>query len=304
MSAGQVLITGGTGFLGRALCRYYIEIGATVAVLTRDATRARQVLPPGVAIITESLHSLSGSFEAGVIFNLAGRNLASARWNEARKQGFIDSRVDVTNAVVEYIAGCVRPPAVLVSGSAVGYYGARGDEKIDEQGEPADEFQSRLCRQWEQAALAAQKHGTRVCLMRSGAVLGPGGGPLAGLLPPFRLGLGGYLGDGNQWLSWIHIRDWVRLAVHLTANNTLSGAFNATSPRPETNRAFARQLAATLGRPAWLRIPGFMVRLQAGEMAHLLLTGQRVIPDRARASGFRFRYADLGRALADILKKQ
>lgn len=299
----NVLVTGGTGFIGGALCRHYTDKGEAVTVLTRDARRARDRLGDRVHAV-ETLRDLSAERAPEVVFNLAGQNLGSGRWTHALKRRLISSRVAVTEHVVDYIAGAATRPAVLISGSAVGYYGARGDTRLDEDAAPGNEFQSRLCEAWEAAALKAADHGTRVCLMRSGAVMGPGGGPLAGLLPQFRYGLGGYAGDGRQWLSWIHIDDWIGLAEHLIRDPALEGPFNATSPGPETNREFARKLGRVLSRPAWLRVPAWLVYLKQGEMARLFVTGQRVLPKRALESGYGFRFPELTDALGDILSQR
>lgn len=298
----NVLITGGTGFIGRALCRHFLDRGWQVSVLTRGVARAQSRLGSGIHAV-ERLRDLPAESAPDVIFNLAGQNLASGRWSQALKRRFIESRVGVTHQVVAYINSLTDAFPLLISGSAVGYYGARGNERLDEQSAPGDEYQSQLCQAWEEAALTAEASGTRVCLMRSGAVLGPGGGPLAGLLPAFRHGLGGYLGDGRQWLSWIHIDDWIALAMHLIDHPTLHGPFNATSPHPQTNRDFAIQLGQALHRPAHLHIPGWLVRLSQGEMAHLFLTGQRVFPTRALESGFRFLHPHLSEALAHVLEQ-
>ncbi len=296
----SVLITGGSGFIGSALCRYYLGKGEPVFVLTRNIARAHHRLGQAVRAVA-NLQDIPSESAPEVIFNLAGQNLASGRWTRARKRRFVTSRVGVTQQIVEYINTLTDTSPVLISGSAVGYYGSRGATRLDERSSAGEEYQARLCQAWEEAARVAEDAGTRVCLMRSGAVLGPGGGPLAGLLPTFRRGLGGYLGDGRQWLSWIHIDDWIALAQHLIDNPKLHGPFNATSPYPQTNRDFAKTLGRVLNRPVWLRIPGCLVRLSQGEMAHLFLTGQRVLPQRALDSGFQFRYPHLNDALADII---
>lgn len=297
-----VLITGGTGFIGGALCRHYLGRGWQVFVLTRDAARAQHRLGNAVQAVA-NLQDIPVDSAPEVIFNLAGQNLASGRWNRALKQRFVASRVGVTRRVVEYINTLPATSPVLISGSAVGYYGARGDTWLDEQASAGNEYQSQLCQTWENTALAAEAAGARVCLMRSGAVLGPNGGPLAGLLPAFRRGLGAYLGNGQQWLSWIHIDDWIALVQHLIDNPPLRGPFNATSPHPQTNREFAETLGQTLNRPIRLRIPGWLIWLSQGEMAHLFLTGQRVFPQQALDSGFQFRHPHLSDALADILER-
>lgn len=296
----RVLITGGTGFLGSALTAALHARDAEVIVLTRDRRTARDRLGDG-ALIVERLDELDESRAPDAVVNLAGANLGTARWTVARKQAFVDSRVGVTERVVRYIRDAPQRPRVLISGSAVGYYGARGEETLDESAPPGDEFQSELCRRWEAAAQPAEDYGVRVCYLRTGAVLGPGGGPLAGLLPPFRLGLGAWLGDGRQWLSWIHLDDWLRLVEQLIDRDDLAGPFNATAPEPVRNRELAETLGAVLRRPVALRIPSWAARLLWGEMAHMLVTGQRVLPHRALEGGFTFRFAELRPALEHIL---
>jgi uncharacterized protein (TIGR01777 family) len=196
--------------------------------------------------------------------------------------------------------GLARRPAVLVSGSAVGYYGARGDAELAESDPPGDEYQAQLCRAWEAAAQDAEALGVRTCRIRIGIVLGPDGGALAQMKLPFSLGLGGWLGHGRQWMSWIHREDLVALILWLMDDPGRSGAWNATAPRPATNREFSKALAASLRRPALLPMPAPVVRLLVGEMAHLLLTGQKVLPARALAEGFSFRFPELAAALAKV----
>jgi len=287
----RVLITGGSGFIGRAVTRALLAQGHSVTVLTRDRARAGKVLPTG----TTTVDTWAGLAPDAVV-NLAGENLGAHRWNAARKRAFMESRAGATRALVAWMATLARKPAVLVSGSAVGYYGARGDEPLAEDAPPGDEYQSELCAQWEAAARGAEALGVRVCLIRTGIVLGPGGGALAAMKLPFQLGLGGHLGSGAQWMSWIHRDDIVALILWLLAGEG-AGAYNATAPAPATNREFAQALAASLHRPARFPMPAPVVRLLVGEMARLLLTGQRVLPVRARAEGFSFRYPDLRAAL-------
>ena len=287
----RVLITGGTGFIGRAVARALLAQGHAVVVLTRDRARAAKVLPPG----TTTVDTWAGLAPDAVV-NLAGENLGAHRWNAARKRAFMESRAGLTRALVAWMATLPRKPAVLVSGSAVGYYGARGDEPLTEDAPPGNEYQSELCAQWEAAARGAEALGVRVCRVRTGIVLGRGGA-LAAMKLPFMLGLGGHLGDGAQWMSWIHRDDMVALILWLLAGESRAGAWNATAPAPATNRQFARALAASLHRPALFPMPAPVVRLLVGEMAHLLLTGQRVLPARAQAEGFSFRHPDLRAAL-------
>ena len=295
----QVLITGGTGFIGRAVARALLARGDTVIVLTRDARRARAVLPAGATPVEQ----LAGA-TADAVVNLAGENLGAHRWTAARKRAFVESRVGTTRRLVEWMGALPSRPRVLVSGSAVGYYGARGDAPLAEDAPAGDEFQSRLCADWEDAARAAEPLGVRVCRIRTGLVLGTGGGPLAAMRLPFVLGLGGPIGDGRQWMSWIHRDDHVALVLWLLDGAGRAGAYNATAPNPATNREFVRALGASLRRPALLPMPAFMARLLVGEMAHLLLTGQKVLPARAQAEGFRFRYPELAPALAAVWRER
>jgi uncharacterized protein len=294
--AKHVLITGGSGFIGRALARALLARGDSVTVLSRAPRAARAVLPPAVEVGAELPPAAPDA-----VVNLAGENLGKRRWTEARKRRFVDSRVGTTRRLVEWMRALPRPPAALVSGSAVGYYGARGDETLVEDAAPGAEYQSDLCRQWEDAAREAEGLGVRVCRIRIGIVLAGDGGALAQMRLPFALGLGGPLGSGAQWMSWIHRDDLLALVLWLLDDPSGAGAYNATAPHPATNRQFARALAAALRRPALLAMPAPVVRLLVGEMAHLLLTGQKVVPARALAEGFAFRYPDLPGALAAAL---
>ncbi len=296
----HVLVTGGTGFIGTALCRRLLAEGHEVSVLTRERAHAARHFAGQVRAI-EAPEELKAGPAPQAIVNLAGLSLGSGRWNEARKREFVRSRAGVTRRVVDYLARAPVKPRVLVSGSAVGYYGARGEEALDEEAPPGNEFQADLCQAWETEALRAREHGVRVCLARMGVVLGRDGGALSGLLPLFRLGLGGWVGSGRQWMSWIHLDDVVGVFIHLIAREDLEGPFNATSPHAERNRDFAKKLGSTLHRPVLLRAPAWLVRLGVGEMARLYLTGQRVVPKRLLASGYRFRHPRLEQALAEIL---
>ncbi len=296
----HVLVTGGSGFIGGALCRRLLAGGHAVSVLTRERQRTEQLFQGKVAAI-ESLDELPRETAPEAIVNLAGLSLGSGRWTERLKQEFIASRVGVTRQVISYIARTDRKPGILISGSAVGYYGARGDEELGEDAPPGNEYQSDLCKAWEVEAFKAAQHGVRVCISRTGVVLGKGGGALSSLVSQFRLGLGGYVGSGRQWMSWVHIDDLVGIMLHLMADESLAGAFNSTAPNPETNRDFARKLAAALHRPALVWAPDWLLRLMVGEMAHLYVTGQKVLPSRLLESGYRFKFPELRAALADIL---
>ncbi|ROO24911.1 NAD-dependent dehydratase [Salinisphaera orenii MK-B5] len=291
------LITGGTGFIGRHLCADLRSDGWAVTVATRDAEAAERVLPAGV----QPVESLTAADPADAVINLAGENLAGGRWTEDRKREMRESRLRITRELTDVITQWETPPSVLVSGSAVGYYGARGDDVLDEEEPPGDEFQSELCLAWEQAARRVEGAGIRLCRIRTGIVLGANEGALAQMLPPFRFGLGGHFGSGRQFMPWIHIRDEIRAIRFLMAEPGCSGAYNLTAPEPVSNRQFSATLARVLHRPKIAWVPGPVLRLMLGEMAHLLLTGQRAVPAALEAAGFAFEYRHLQPALADLL---
>lgn len=292
----QVLVTGGSGFIGRALCQQLLQAGHHPTVLTRDVRAAARHLP-GVRLIG----ALDELERADAAVNLAGESLTAGRWNARRKQAFRDSRIGTTQRLLAWLQQRQTRPAVLVSGSAIGYYGPRDDTPLDETAAPGNDFAARLCRDWETEAAKAAGLGVRVCLLRTGIVLGADGGALGKMLPPFRLGLGGPMGSGRQWMSWVHRADLVRLILWLLESQDGSGAYNATAPHPVTNREFAQTLGRVLRRPALLTTPAPALRLMFGEMADLLLTGQRVVPQRAQAQGFEFAHPQLEQALRDLL---
>jgi hypothetical protein len=293
------LVTGGTGFIGRALCAELAAAGDRLSVLSRDPERARALLPAGARIVAR-LEEL-GDEPVDAVINLAGAPIADRRWSAARKRVLEQSRVALTRALVQWMQGRSPRPAVLVSASAIGFYGAQGDVIVTEQGAAHDEYQHRLCRDWEQAALEATAHGIRCCVLRIGLVIGPGGGFMQRLLLPFRLGLGGPIGNGRQWMSWIHRDDLLAMIRLLVEGEASSGVYNGTAPAPVTSREFAATLGRVLHRPAVLPLPAPLLRLALGEMACLLLGGQRVIPQRFLDASFRFRYPDLESALREVV---
>lgn len=232
--------------------------------------------------------------------NLAGEGIADKRWTKARKKALRTSRVNATRTLVRAIGECSKPPRVFVSGSAVGYYGAHGDEPVTEDTPPGSDFLARLCVEWEQEARAAEAHVARFVIVRTGLAMDSDGGALARMLLPFKLGLGATLGSGSQYMPWIHAADWAAMVDTLINNDQARGAFNATAPGPVTNREFTRTLGRVLGRPALLRAPAFAMNLALGELASALLTGQRVLPACAEQLGFRFSYRSLEPALRSL----
>lgn len=303
----HVLVTGGTGFIGRPLCRELVRAGHAVTAVTRDPSAAKARVDPAVRLVrwqgfrgpTQELATALA--ESEVVVNLAGEPIAARRWTPQVKSELRASREGTTSALVTACAKQSQRPVLLVSASAIGYYGPRGDEALTEESDSGSGFLASLCREWEGAARAAERLGVRVALLRIGVVLGRDGGALSKMLPAFKVGLGGRLGDGTQWMSWIHLEDLVRLFIFVM-EQAPTGPVNATAPEPVTNTQFARTLGRVLHRPAWLPAPGFAVKLLVGEMAEeLLLTGQRVTPARARTLGFHFRHTDLAGALQDLV---
>ena len=294
----RVFITGGTGFIGRHLCHQLLREGHEITVLSRqDAARVESLC--GSVQVVGSLVDMP---ESEVVVNLAGEPIVGPRWTRARKRAIRESRIDLTEALVKRMGMFDEPPRVLVSGSAVGYYGDRGDELLTEASPPGTGFGAELCVAWEAAALEAGKQGMRVCLLRTGPVLGPGGGLLQRMLPAFKLGLGGALGGGRQWFAWIHLQDHLRVIRYLIDHDTLEGPFNATAPEPVTNREFALTLARVLGRPALLPAPATLLRLVLGEQAEVVLGSQRAVPQRLMKAGFRFGFPELEPALRQVVK--
>lgn len=298
----KILITGGTGLIGRHLIPHLLTLGHTVCVVTRSPEKARQVLDARVEL-WPGLQNISSLDGIDAVINLAGEAIADKRWTDAQKQKLCDSRWTITQRISELILASTTPPAVLISGSATGYYGDLGEVVVTEEEPPHNEFTHKLCARWEQIASSAESDRTRVCLLRTGVVLAAQGGILAKMLPPFKLGLGGPIGNGRQYLAWIHIDDMVNGILWLL-DNDLSGPFNMVSPYPVRNERFAHALGHALDRPAILRVPATVIRLLMGESSVLVLGGQRALPKRIEAAGFVFRWYDLDEALGDILGKR
>lgn len=294
----KVLVTGGSGFIGQKLCADLARDGHVPLVVSRSPDKAAQKLPDCALVRAGVSDFIDDKPEA--IVNLAGEPIAEGRWTDSKKKALVDSRVESTQAVVELCRQADPAPQVLVSASAVGYYGAQGAREVTEQTTPHDEFAHRLCRRWEDEARSAEELGVRVAIVRIGLVLDAGGGMLAKTTPVFKLGLGGKLGDGKQYMPWIHREDMVGAIRFLIERDDLSGPFNASAPNPVTNAEFTRELGRALHRPAVLPAPAAAMKLAFGEMSRLLLTGARMLPARLEEAGFEFRYRQLDRALAEI----
>lgn len=300
----SVLVTGGTGFIGSALVRRLIERGDKVYVIARSPAKAERLFG-SQALIAPSLQALPETVKIDAIVNLAGAPVFGRPWTDARKVALVRSRIDTTRALVDWVADHAAKPRVLVSASAVGWYGTEhGDRPLTECMMAGLDFPAMLCVACEKEARRADKLGLRLARLRIGLVLGRDGGMLKPLLRVFRLGLGGRFGSGRQWMSWIHLEDLLALIIRAIDDPTFAGAINAVAPQPVTNADFTRALAAAVHRPAILHAPAFAHRLMLGEMATLLLNGQRVLPERADQLGFQFRYRALDAALAEIVERK
>jgi uncharacterized protein (TIGR01777 family) len=301
----KIVIAGGTGFLGGPLAAALGGAGHTPVILSRRAGgpdapfRTVAWTPDGSAGAWAA--ELSG---AGAVVNLAGESIAARRWTAAQKQRVLQSRVRATASLVAAIARAAEPPPTFISGSAVGYYGSRDNREVAEDAAPGHDFLASVCVRWESEAMLAVSARTRVVCLRTGLVLARDGGALSGMLLPFWLGVGGPVGSGRQYWPWIHRQDWIELVRFAIETPTASGAMNATAPNPVTSREFAEALGRAMHRPSLLPAPGFALKLLlGGEMAEgLLLSGQRVIPAKAVRLGYRFQYASLAAALADLFK--
>jgi uncharacterized protein len=296
----KVLVGGGTGFIGGALVRKLALRKDPVQVITRDPAKAAFELGQDVTCVAPGAEAAALSGVDAVV-NLAGESIFGRRWTDAQKRRIRESRVATTRGLVAAMRAlpAEKRPKVFASGSAVGWYGPRADQELDEDALSGQDFLADVCKEWEKAALEAEDLGVRVVLVRTGIVLGPGGGALAQMLPIFKLGMGGPIGSGKQYMSWIHRDDHVALMLHALAADALKGPVNFTAPKPVTSKEFARTLGKVLRRPAFLPVPRAGLRLLFGESADILATGQRVLPKRALATGFQFAFPDLEPALRD-----
>lgn len=298
----KIVIAGGTGFIGEPLVKRLLARGDDVAVLTRDPARAGVGRPLQWDARTQGPWSDSVA-GADAVVNLAGENIAGGRWTEARKRRLLESRVQATDALVEAMHAAPSPRRALVNASAIGFYGDRHDEELDETSARGGGFLADLVERWEAAAREAEPL-ARVVVLRFGVVLGSDGGALQKMLLPFKLGAGGPIGSGRQWMSWIARQDVVRMIEWAIDNDSARGIYNATAPHPVRNRDFARALGRAMSRPAFIPAPRFALRIAFGQMAEeVLLGGQKVLPRRAEREGFRFEATELDSALARALDR-
>jgi uncharacterized protein (TIGR01777 family) len=297
----KILVTGATGFIGRQVILYLRDQGHAIVVLTRDAEKAPVRLPIACPVFSWRNIDQPPPQEAfeGVdaVVHLAGENIIN-RWTPSRKKEIVKSRVESTRQLVTAMQNLEHQPKVVVCASATGFYGDRGEESLDESAEPGEGFLPDLCWQWEEAARQAEESGIRVVSLRIGVVLGHDGGALQPMLPPFRLGLGGKVGSGRQWMSWIHVRDLAGLVLHAIETDSMKGPVNAVSPQPVPNAKFTQTLASVLKRPHLFPVPGFVLKIIMGEASQVVLTSQRVLA--RKAEGYEFVFPELKAAFKDI----
>jgi uncharacterized protein len=299
----KVLVTGATGFVGKVIVRQLLEAGDQVVVLTRNVAKGAIQLGRQCQYVqwadTNSLPPAEAFAGVDGVINLMGEGLSTKRWNDEQKKRIYNSRIDGTARLVEAMSKLEQKPKVLVSTSAIGVYGDRGNEELTEAAQAGNDFLSHVCRDWEREALKAQALGMRVGIMRVGVVLGRNGGALAKMLPIFKKGVGGPLGSGKQYMSWIHVEDLAGMYIDCLKDNACSGAFNCTSAYPATNAEFTKALGKVLKRPALAPAPAFVLRKVLGEMATIVLSSQRVLPNRFKEKNFRYRYPTLEMALKE-----
>lgn len=302
----RILITGGTGLIGTRLVEHLIDHGRAVTVVSRQDYKPA-TLPAKITFAQWDAKTAQGwghlvdGIEA--VVNLAGAGLADARWTEERKKLLRESRLNAGKAVVEAIRAAEKKPKVLVHASAVGYYGPRGDEEITEESDPGDDFLAQLCQDWEAVTRPVEEMGVRRVVIRSGMVLDVRGGALPRMLMPFRFFVGGPVGNGQQWYSWIHHYDEVNAIRFLIENGAARGPFNLTAPNPLRSRDLAKTIGKAMHRPAFFPAPAFMLKLLFGEMSMVLLEGQRVIPKRLEELGYQFKYPTAEAALEELIKR-
>ena len=292
------LISGGTGFIGSALCARLLEGGHSIIVKTRYPKSTRV----GIKFIND-IDELDVNEKIDVVINLSGEPITNKRWTKSHKQKLIGSRVNSTQELISYFKKSRHKPKLFICGSAIGYYGIEATNNAVNEASLGDEsFSSKLCSQLEECALQAESIGIRTCLLRTGIVLGKNGGALSKMLLPFKLGLGGKIGTGVQWMSWIHINDLISIIFHCIDHEELNGPINGTAPYPVSNTNFTKILGETLKRPTLFSMPSMMIKLLMGEMGkELLLSGKKVLPSKVKNTGFQFEFERLDKALSNVL---
>lgn len=300
MSNPHLLITGGTGFIGQKLCPLLMKEGYKLTVLTRDAAKATKLLGSTIDTIS-NLSEIPRLAPIDAVVNLAGEGILDKRWSKQRKQTLLDSRVALTEDLVQTIVDSDHKPSVFINGSAVGFYGDCGEELCPETAAPGKDFAAMLCKQWEIAANRIKSIGTRLAIVRIGVVLDEKGGALERMALPFKFGLGGKLGNGKQWFPWIHRNDLCKLILFLLKDTRCSGAYNATAPAPVTNQELTKAMGKAYSKPTLLPAPAFMLKLALGEGSILLLGGQNAQPNKALQEGFKFHYTTIELCLKDCV---
>lgn len=297
----RVGVVGATGFVGKALVAALAERGDAVVAFSREPLRAKKALPRVADARSLEAITAEGVADLDAVVNLAGESIGAKRWDAAYKAAILESRVRTTRQLVDAIGAAASRPKVLVNASAVGFYGPRGDEEVTEATPSGGDFLSEVCREWEREAERVKTFGVREVRARLGVVLGDGGGSLEKLLLPFKMFVGGPVGDGRQWFPWVHLADVVGAIVWALDHPSLHGAINVTAPEPVRFAGFAEALGRRLRRPSWLPVPAFALRLAMGEMAEVVVTGQRAVPAALIAGGYSFKYSRIDDALADVL---
>lgn len=300
----KILVTGATGFIGKRVVQQLLDAGDEVVVLTRNIAKAALKLGSKCEYYqwmdtTSSPPPLEAFNNVEGIINLMGEGIADKRWSEEQKKKIYDSRIEGTRRLVEAMEKLEKKPQVLVSSSAIGIYGNRGDEELTEDSKTSDDFLARVCKDWEDEAFKAEKLGLRVATIRTGVVLGQGGGALKKMIPIFKLGGGGPVGNGEQVMSWVHVDDLAAMFIEVAKDSSLKGIFNGTAPYPAKNKEFTKALGKALHRPAFLPAPSFALKIVFGEMSQVLLDGQKVMPEKFKKANFKYRYPTLEMALKE-----
>lgn len=296
-------IFGGTGLIGKSLTKRLLQEGAKITIFSRSNSIPSDLEGLDIELLHSNLPDSSHLEGFTGIINLAGEPILNGRWNEEKKQKFWKSRVNFTRTLINELKKCNSKPEFFIGGSAIGYYGMyTGKEPVlDETSPPGNDFLAQMCVEWEKEGLQAKNLGIRTSIIRIGIVLSPNGGALKQMIFPFKMGLGGPIGSGEQYMSWIHMEDIIAMILHLTQNQDLSGVFNLVAPEPLSNREFGKVLASELNRPYILPVPGFILKLIYGEGSFLVSKGQNVIPKRFQENKFKFKYPDLKNAIKNLL---